>query len=182
MTDRTNIFRREALEFQAGVREHGAGRAVDRPRSGWLYWLVLALTVAGVGVAFTLRTDETTSGPAFIDPQARTFVALVPDAAASDLQRGHAVRLELGGRTGRTLAGEVQTIEVTDAAGAQRAGFASSAQPSMLVTGALAATADTAGLPASRRAGQAVVILGSGRLLDLLFSGFGDLFGTGRNS
>jgi hypothetical protein len=167
MTERPSLFRQEALEFQSRQPQGGVLR-IDPPWTRWAYWLVLALVVAGVVVTATARTSETTSGPALINAQARTFVALVPDAAARDLRPGQLVHLHVDGSGGRALPGRVLTAGVADQAGVRRAGFASYSQPAMLVTGILEPPADLTSLPASPpREGRAVVVLGSRTILNL---------------
>jgi hypothetical protein len=141
---------------------------------------VLALVVAGVVVTATARTSETTSGPALINVQERTFVALVPDAASADLHRGQLVRLQVNGPQGRPLAARVLRAELADQAGVRRAGFASSSQPGMLVTGVLAPYADVASLPPSpRHEGRAVVVLRSQKILNLFLRQLGGILGGG---
>jgi hypothetical protein len=168
MTEPSSLFRREALEFQAGDLGHGSVLRIDPPWSRWSYWVVLAFLVAGVVVISTVRTSETTSGPALIDVRERTFVALVPNAASPDLQRGQQVRLQLHGAARRVLAARALTSEVADQAGVRRAGFGSASQPAMLVTGVLDRHADVASLPsAPRTEGRAVVVLGSQTIVSL---------------
>jgi hypothetical protein len=182
MTERRSLFRQEALEFQAGSPQDGVLR-IDPPWTKWLYWIVLALVVAGAVVTATARTAETTSGPALINLAERTFVALVPDAAAPNLQPGQLVRLQLNGPKGRVLAATVLRAEVADQAGVRRAGFASSSQPAMLVTGVLAPDADVASLPSSQQhEGRAVVVLGSQSILNLFLRQLRGALGRGGDS
>lgn len=175
MTERPSLFRQEALEFHAGQPPLGGVLRIDPPWTRWLYWIVLAVVVAGVGVTATARTSETTSGPALINAPDRTFVALVPAAASPDLRRGQFVRLQADGPERRPLAARVLRAEVTDQAGVRRAGFAPSAQPAVLVTGVLEPHADVASLHSSpRHEGRAVVVLGSQRILNLFLRRGGD--------
>jgi hypothetical protein len=114
--------------------------------------------------------------------QERTFVALVPDAASPDLQRGQLVRLQVDGPDG-PLAARVLRAEVVDQAGVRRAGFASSSQPAVLVTGVLAPDADVASLLSSpRHEGRAVVVLRSQRILNLFLRQLGGILGGGGDS
>ncbi len=183
MTERSSLFRQEALEFRTGGPQQGSVLRIEPPWTGWLYWIVLALVVAGVVVTATARTSETTSGPALINVQERTFVALVPDAASPDLQRGQLVRLQVDGPEGRPLAARVLRAEVADQAGVRRAGFASSSQPAMLVSGVLAPHADVASLPSSpRHEGRAVVVLRSQRILNLFLRQLRGILGGGGDS
>jgi hypothetical protein len=183
MTQPSSLFRQEALEFQAGQPRQGGVLRIDPPWTGWSYWIVLAFVVAGVVIIFTAHTSETTSGPALINAQERTFVALVPDAASPDLQRGQLVRLQVDGPEGRRLAGRALRAEVADQAGVRRAGFASSSQPAMLVTGVLAPHADVASLPSSpRHQGRAVVVLRSQRIFNLFLGQLRGTLGRGGDS
>jgi hypothetical protein len=167
MTQPPSLFRREALEFQASQPQGGVLR-IDPPWTRWAYWIVLALVVAGVVVTWTARISETASGPALINLEERSFVALVPDAAAPDLRPGQLVRLQVEGLVARPLAARAIKAEVADRAAIRRAGFASSSQPAMLVTGVLAPHADVASSSLSlRQEGRAVVLLRSQRILYL---------------
>jgi hypothetical protein len=183
MTERRSLFRQEALEFRAGGLRQGGVLRIEPPWTGWLYWIVLGLVVAGVVVTATARTSETTSGPALVNVQERTFVGLVPDAASPDLQRGQLVRLQVDGRERRPLAARVLSTEVADQAAVRRAGFASSSQPEILVTGALAADAEVASLPSSsRHEGRAVVVLRSQRVFSLFLRQLRGMLGGGEGS
>jgi hypothetical protein len=182
MTERPSLFRQEALEFRAGGPRQGGVLRIEPPWTGWLYWIVLGLVGAGMVVTATARTSETTSGPALINMQERTFVALVPDAASADLQRGQLVRLQVDGREGRPLAARVFRAEVADQAGVRRAGFASSSQPAMLVTGFLAPHGDVASPSSPRHEGRAVVVLRSQRVLNLFLRQLRGMLGEGGDS
>jgi hypothetical protein len=182
MTERRPLFRQEALEFQAGQPQGGVLRI--HPRwAGWAYWIVLALVVAGAVIIWTVRTSETTSGPALINVPERTFVALVPNAAASEFQAGQLVRLQVDGPGKRPIDARALRAEVADQAGVRRVGFASSSQPAILVTGVLAPNADVASLPsAPRQEGRAVVVLRSQRILDLFLRQLRGTLGRGGDS
>jgi hypothetical protein len=183
MTERPSLFRREALEFHTGQQRPDGVLRVDPPWTRWAYWLVLTLLAAGVIVTATARTSETTSGPALIDVQERTFVALVPGAAAPELQPGQTVRLDVQGLEGPPLAARTLKAEVADQAGVRRAGFPSSSQPAVLVTGVLGPHADVAALPSSpRHEGRAVVVLRSQRILDLFLRQLQGTLGKGGES
>jgi hypothetical protein len=183
MTERPSLFRQEALEFRAGGPRQGGVLRIEPPWTRWLYWIVLGLVVAGVVVTATARTSETTSGPALMNLQDRTFVALVPDAASADLRRGQLVRLQVDGREGRPLAARLFRAEVADQAGVRRAGFASSSQPGMLVTGFLAPHGEVASSPSSaRHEGRAVVVLRSQKILNLFLRQLRGMLGEGGGS
>lgn len=165
MTERPSLFRQEALEFQVARPGEGGPLRIETPWTRWLYWIVLALLVAGVVVTATARTSETTSGPALINVQERTFVALVPDAASPDLRRGQVVHLQVDGRE---LTALVLRDEVADSGGVRRAGFISSSQPGTLVIGTIAPDVNAASLQESpRHEGRAVVVLRSQSMLNL---------------
>jgi len=180
MTERPSLFRQEALEFRVARPGESGPLRIDPPWTRWLYWIVLALLVAGVVVTATARTSETTSGPALISVQERTFVALVPDAASPDLHRGQLVRLQV---EGRELTARVLRFDVADQAGVRRAGFASSPQPGMLVTGVLAPHADVASLPSPpRHEGRAIVVLRSQSILEMFLRQLSGTLGGGGSS
>jgi hypothetical protein len=182
MTRPSDLFREEALEFHTGQPRPGGVLRVDPAWTRWSYWIMLALVVVGVIFAATARTSETTSGPALINVQDRTFVALVPDAASSDLQRGQSAQLRVNGLPGPPLAAQALTSEVADQAAIRRAGFASPSQPAVLVTGVLARDADVASLPLSPQPqGRAVVVLGSQRISELFLSQMQGALGKGGN-
>jgi hypothetical protein len=182
MTERPSLFRREALEFQASQPQGGILR-VDPRWTRWTYWLVLALLVAGVIVTATAHTSETTSGPALIDLQEQTFVALVPGAASPDLQPGQTVRLDVQGLEGPPLAARALKAEVADQAAIRRAGFPSSSQPAVLVTGVLGPHTGVGAVPSSpRHGGRAVVVLRSQRILDLFLRQLRGTLGKGGES
>jgi hypothetical protein len=179
MTERTSLFRREALEFRAGKPRHGGVLRIDAPWTRWSYWTVLALLAAGVAVSALVRTSETTSGRARIDVQQRSFVALVPDAASRDLRRGQLVRLQLDGPGRQVLAARVIRAEVAGRARLRRAGFASSSQPAMLVTGQLERHADVTSLRSPPPEARAVVVIRSQRILGLFLRQARGMLGTG---
>jgi len=180
MTPPSGLFRQEAVEFHTGQQRPDGVLRVDHPWTRWAYWLVLALLVAGVIVTATAHTSETTSGPALIDVQDGSFVALVPGAASPELQPGQTVRLDVQGLGGPPLAARALKSEVADQAAIRRAGFPSSSQPAVLVTGVLGPHADVGALPSSpRRKGRAVVVLRSQRILDLFLRQLHGTLGKG---
>jgi hypothetical protein len=183
MTERPSLFREEALEFQAGRQVQGGLLRIDPTWTRWLYWIVLTLVVTGVVVTATARTAETTSGPALINVQARTFVALVPETASPDLRRGQLVHLQVDGPAGRPLAARVLRAEVANQASVRRAGFTASFQPAMLVMGVLAPHGDVASLPSSPRPeGRATVVLRSQGILSLVVRLVRGMLGGGDGS
>jgi hypothetical protein len=183
MTRPSSLFRQEAVEFHTGQQRPDGVLRVDPRWIRWAYWLVLALLVAGVIVTATAHTSETTSGPALIDVQERTFVALVPGAASPDLQPGQTVRLDMQGLEGPPVAARALKAEVADQAAVRRAGFASSSQPAVLVTGVLGPRADVGALASSPRPeGRAVVVLRSQTILDLFLRQLQGTLGKGGDS
>jgi hypothetical protein len=169
MTPPPGLFRQEALEFHTGQQRPDGVLRVDPAWTRWTYWLVLALLGAGMIITAAAHTSETTSGPALIDVHERTFVALVPGAASPDLQPGQTVSLDVQGLEGPPLDARTLRADVADQTAIRQAGFPSSAQPAVLVTGVLAPHADVAAVPSSpRHEGRAVIVLRSQRILDLL--------------
>jgi hypothetical protein len=179
MTSSLNLFRQEALEFHTGQQRPDGVLRVDTAWTRWAYWLVLSLLAAGVMVTATAPTSEATSGPALIDVPERTFVALIPGAASPDLQPGQIVRLDVQGRAGPPLPARTLKAEIADQAAIRRAGFPSSSQPAVLVTGVLAPHADVTSLPSPQHKGRAVVVLRSQRILDLFLSQLHGTLGEG---
>jgi hypothetical protein len=183
VTEPPSLFRREALEFKNRRPGHGDVLRIEPPWSRWSYWIVLALVAAGVIASATVRTSQSTSGPAFMNAREGTFAALVPSAASSDLERGQLVRLELSGPTRTNLTARVMWSGVADRARLRRAGFASSLQRAVLVTGKLERQADVGALRSSPRPeGRAVVVLRSQRVLDLFLSQLGGMLGSAGGS
>lgn len=180
MTERPSLFRQEAVEFHADHARPGGILRIDPRWTAWMYWTVLALVVAGAVVIVTARTSETTTGPALVNVQERTFVALVPDAASPDLRRGQLVRLYVDGPADRPLAARVLRAGVADQAAVRRAGFARPSQASLLVTGMLASDADVGSVP--QHEGRAVVVLRSERMLDVFLQQLSGMLGGGGES
>jgi hypothetical protein len=180
MTQQPGLFRQEALEFHTGQPRPGGVLHGDSPWTRWAYWIMLALLLAGVAFTATAHTSVTTAGSALVDVHDRTFVALVPDASSPDLKPGQLVQLNVQGMTGRPLAGRTLTTAVADQSAIRQAGFASSSQPAVLVTGVLAPDADVASLPPSpRHEGRAVVVLSSQRILDMFLRQLRGALGNG---
>jgi hypothetical protein len=174
MTRPADLFRREAVEYSSRPRGPGAVLRIGAPWVRWLFWVALALVAAGLVLAFVVPIDETTSGPALLDSQNRTFVAVLPAVAGSDLPTGRPLRLEADGPTGRQdVAASVLHAGPAADADVRRAGFSSFPRPAVLVTGVLAPDAAAlTGTPSSRLTGRAVVLLGSMRASSLFLQGF----------
>lgn len=171
-----DLFRQEALDYWSRQRGPGAVLRITTPWVRWLYWIVLALVVAGLALTFLIRIDQRTSGPALVNPQERTFVAVLPAVAGSDLQGGRPLRLEVEGPSGwRDVPARVLRAGTAQDADILQAGFGSYPQPAILVTGVLDPDiADRAGMsPAPRLTGRAVVVLGSEPVFSVLLHGFG---------
>ena len=169
----TELFRREALDYWSRQRGPGAVLRVTSPWVRWLYWIVLALVVVSLVLTFFTRIDQSTSGPALVNPQERTFVAVLPAIAGSDLHGGRPLRLEVDGPSGwQDLSARIVRAEAANDADLQRAGFGSFPQPAILITGVLDVT-DLAGTPPpSRLTGRAVIVLGSKPVFSVLLHGF----------
>jgi len=181
MTTSADLFRREALEYWSRQQGPSGVLQLRAPWVRWLYWVVLALVAAGLALTLLLRIEQTTSGPALVDPQERTFVAVLPAAAGSDLPGGRAVRLEVdGARGGQSVAAAVLQVQAAENADVERAGFLGSfPSPAVLVTGvlspntaALDAAAPAGTAPSPGLTGRAVVQLASKRASSVLLEGF----------
>jgi hypothetical protein len=144
-----DLFRPEALEFRdRGGREH---HGVVRLHATWLRWLSLALVLliaAGLTLALTVRIDQTATGEARINRRDGTFVALVPLAAAADLDGANRIELEAGGGSRhQTMAVAITSVVAGDQVAVDEAGLRPSRQPSVLVRGSVALAPDAAGGP-----------------------------------
>jgi hypothetical protein len=177
MTMSTELFRPEALEHHLRPPESGGVLQVGAPWVRWLYWLVLATVGVGLVLSLVVRVDRTTSGPALVDPQQGTFVAVLPAAASAEVRDDHPLRLELDGPGKRTAAASVAEVRAAEDAAVRRAGFRSFPRPVVLVTGVL--EPDAAALVATgsspRLTGRAVVVVGSEQAFSLLLGGFDDV-------
>ena len=152
---------------------------VHTPWVRWLYRLVLALMVAGLAVAWFVPAEESASGPALVDAEERTFVALLPAIVSSDLQPGRHLSLEVDGLSEDPgVHGRALRAEPADPADIRRVGFGSFPQPAILVTGLLVAEgSDAVRLPSSRRVtGRAVVVLRREPLLTVFLHGLQGVF------
>ncbi|MGR6967852.1 hypothetical protein ACU610_25660 [Geodermatophilus sp. URMC 61] len=174
MTMSADLFRREALEYRSRPRQPGAVLQVGAPWVRWLYWVVLALVAVGLALAFTVRVELTASGPALVDPQARTFVAVLPAVAGTEPQDGHPLRLDVAGQAGwGDVPATVTHVQAADEADIRRVGFSSFPQPAVLVTGVLRPGGGaTPATPSARLTGRAVVVLGSERAFSLVLQEF----------
>ena len=176
MTMSTELFRPEALEHHLRPPESGGVLRVGAPWVQWLYWLVLAMVGASLVLSLVVRVDRTTSGPALVDPQQGTFVAVLPAAASAEVRDDHPVRLELDGPGERTAAASVAEVRAAEDDAGRQAGFTSFPRPAVLVTGVLArddaALVETESSP--RLPGRAVVVVGSEQAFSLLLGGFHD--------
>lgn len=180
MTEPAPIFRQEALDFRSGVRRERTDLRLGHPWTGLVYRLVLAVGFAALVICWAVRTEATTSGPASVDPRAGTFTAFVPAAAGPEVSAGQAVRLRLTGAGKRTYAGQVVQAEATDGAEVPEPGMPSAPGPVVLVSGVLQSGADAGVVPPSGpQPAQAVVVVRSERLLDLLVDGVIGLFAEG---
>jgi hypothetical protein len=181
--DAAPFFRREALEFQSG---RSGGDTQLRVASTWargLYWLVLGLVVVGLALSSTLRTDVTVTGPAMVDGRQGTFVALLPSAASARLQRGDTVLLDLDAAPARRLSARVTGSVPADDTEARTAGLRPLAEPAVLVQGDILPDAPGELSALSPRVeGQAVVVVGTERLIGVFIRGFRQLLGQGHRS
>ena len=170
MTDRRSIFRQEALDAWARGRDAPGG--VLRVGSRWVrwsYWLLLALVVAGLSVAWTTRTDQSVTGPALVKGRDGSFVALLPAVAGDDLDGTRTVRIELDGLPDRPrLAAKLLGARPADEGSLARVGLRPSGQPAILVTGLLVAPSGVASAPAATGLdARATVVVRRERVLTL---------------
>lgn len=170
------LFRQEALDFWTRQRGPGTVLRVGSPWVRWLYWIVLGLALVGLALAFSARIDETASGPAQVNGRQRTFLAVLPAPAHSELQAHSSLRIEVETTAGRrAIAAQARRIEAADDHDLREAGFVGFPQPAILVTGSLAPDAsDLAGSTASPPRGRALVVLRSERAITVLLRGFGE--------
>lgn len=178
MTMSTELFRPEALDHHLRPPESGGVLRVGAPWVRWLYWLVLAMVGVGLVLSLVVRVDRTTSGPALVDPQQGTFVAVLPAPAGVYVRDDHPVRLELDGPGERTAAASVAEVRAAEDAAIRQAGFRSFPRPAFLMTGVLepdAVALDEAGSSPPRLTGRAVVVVGSEQAFSLLLGGFHDV-------
>jgi hypothetical protein len=137
-----SIFRAQALASHAGGAEPAdADIRLGEPWLRWLYLLVLALVAAGIALLLTVRTAEENYGTAVVSEPGGYFAALLPVAAIPDIGVGHAVAAELSGPTARKVSITGARVQLASASLARRAGLAPPAQPSVLLTGRVAANA-----------------------------------------
>jgi hypothetical protein len=169
-----DLFRREALEFWSRQRGPVGVLRVTASWVRWLYWTLLALVAAGLTLTYFAPIEQTISGPALVDPQQRTFVAVLPALAGSELRGERPLRLEVRGPAGwQDVAPSTLHAEAAEDTDVQRAGFNSFPRPAILVTGVLAPDPVLMVKPSSARlTGRAVVVLGSGRAFFVLLHGF----------
>jgi hypothetical protein len=169
MTEPSSIFRREALESrEAGDRASGQPLRLDSPWLRWSYWAVLALVVAGVITTMLVRTEATATGPAVVNPDG-TFAALIPAAAAPDLEDARTVRIEsIDGAEGVRATAAVDQAEPADDATVARLGLPPLEGPAILLSGALARTEPSALPPRETEAtGRAVLVIRSEPILGM---------------
>jgi len=178
MTPPETLFRQEALEAWAHAGDAGDGEV--RLGARWVTWsyrLLLLLIVVTVIGLFVIRTEESVTGSAGVDPGTGVVTALLPAGAAPDLSESRGLTVELPGPGGRPARVEVDRTEAADDAAIRAAGLEPLSQPAILITGHLR---DSSGLPSG--AGRtietrAVVVLRSERLVDMLARQFRVLLG-----
>jgi hypothetical protein len=133
------IFRAEALESHArGAEVPEVALRLGARWLQWLYLLCLGLVAAGVAVTLTARTPQESFGSAVVTEPGGHFAALLPAAAVPDLtHRGGNVAIELG-VSPRPVRVTITQLRLATPQLAARAGLASPAQLSVLLTGELA--------------------------------------------
>jgi hypothetical protein len=144
-----SLFRQEAVEFHARGREAVSGvLRLDSRRMRWAYWMTLALVAAGLALSVLVRTDASTTGPAVVDGQDGTFSALLPAAAAPELEDARSLRIHVGGRrSGPAWSGVLTRVRPAEESLVRRAGLDQPQEPAILLTGRLTGAAGAAALP-----------------------------------
>ena len=169
MTENTPFFRQEAVDYWTGQRAPDGVLRIGAPWVRWLYWAVVALVVVGLAAAYAVRTEETASGPALLDPGERSFVATLPVSAGSELDRSPDVRIE---HADESLPARILRSESADSADLRGRDLPSLPGPAILVTGAL--IGDTTGPRSGSRSpvrARVVVVTSRDRLLSTLWRG-----------
>jgi hypothetical protein len=178
MSETEALFRAEALEHRARGRDGPGG--VLRLGGRWLrrsYWLTLALVVAGTALAATIRTSESTTGPAVVDLRTGRFSSLVPAAVAVEIPRARTARLEL---PGGAVAVKVLRAKPVGA-GTRVAGLPASRQAAILLSGRLATAGSStrAGAGVAHRRARMTIVLRSERVGAVLIRQFKGMLGDG---
>jgi hypothetical protein len=108
------LFREEAVEYHA--RQRGLGNVLSAsPRWSRLAFLGLLLLFALAGVASMLvGIGETASGPALVEADGSTAVAVLPDSARSQLDRTRRLDLQLTSGERMTVQLSSQSIRPVD--------------------------------------------------------------------
>jgi hypothetical protein len=134
------IFRGEALESRA--RDLRAPDIEIHLGAAWirrLYRLALGLVAAGIVVVMTARTAQCDYGTAVITEPGDRFAALLPAAALPDLARSRDLDVVLELPSSRVVRVTWAQVQLADPSLVRQAGLAPAAQPSILLTGRLAA-------------------------------------------
>jgi hypothetical protein len=178
MTPPETLFRREAVEAWASARDPGSGEVRLGARwVTWLYRLLLLLVVLSVIALFVVHAEERVTGSAVVEPGTGAVTALLPAGAAPDLTTSRGLTVELTGGSGSRVAVEVDHAQEADDATIRRAGLVPLSQPGVLLIGHVR---DRSALP-TRTEGtipaQAVVVLRTERLVDVLGRQFGVMLG-----
>lgn len=167
MSSVDTIFRREALEFQASGRARGSG--VVRLGGRWLrllYWLTLALVIAGGTALWVLRADERATGPAIVDFPNGSVVALLPSVVGPQLPRTEGLSVTLP--SGRSVRVHVVAAQPADASSIRRAGLGAAEGSGVLLRGQLQEVGNASATASGRIRARAVVVLRSERVVDVL--------------
>jgi hypothetical protein len=181
MTERDSLFRQEALEFHArGDESSGGVLRLGAPWLRWSYRFLLVLVAAGAVLAWLVRTEESTTGPAVVDMDSGKFSALVPAAAAPELSSARSVRLEFADAKGSVVVNVRQAAPARQSA-IRRAGLPPQEQPAILLSGRLRRGAATGGSPsdASRLHARMVVLLRPAPVGEIVIRQFRRMLGAG---
>ena len=181
MTGPDSLFRQEALEFRArGDESSGGVLRLGAPWLRWSYRVLLILVAAAAVLAWLVRTDESTTGPAVVDMESGKFSALLPAAAGPELSSARSVRLELADGTRPKLVNVRHAAPARQAA-IRRAWLPQQEQPAILLSGRLRRGAATGGWPrdASRVHTRMVVVLRSAPVGEVVIRQLRRMLGAG---
>ena len=178
MTPPETLFRREALEAWASARDPGSGEVRLGARwVTWLYRLLLLLVVLTVIALFVVRAEERVTGSAVVDPRTGAVTALLPAGAAQDLTTSRGLTVELTGGGGTRVGVQVDHVQEADDATIRRTGLVPLSQPGILLTGHVRDRSDLPTRAVRTIPAQALVVLRTERLVDVLGRQFRTMLG-----
>ena len=100
MSDRSTMFRPEAMEYRAQMQGPGGLLQLRPGWSSWAFWVLVGLVLAGLIAASTVHVTRYATGATGADGHGR-LVVFVPASLASQVVPGSSV--DLGGSTTQVL-------------------------------------------------------------------------------